>query len=62
MQMLSRTLGIQPKDVPVVVLAWQWKEAGPSIFTADKPFAEFSPPDHGLPEISSVYVSTERPL
>lgn len=50
-EMLSRVLGVQAKDVPILVLAWQVRDDSPTIFTEDKPFAEFDPAAHDLPEM-----------
>ena len=56
-QMLARICGIQAKDVPILVLAFEHRDREPTILTNDKSFAEFEPAAHSLPEISIEHVS-----
>ena len=56
-QMMGRVLDIQPKDVPIVFLAWRCREDKPNILTADKPFSKFDPAEHNLDEIGMTYLS-----
>lgn len=56
-QTLARVCQIQPKDVPILVLAFEHRDREPTILTNDESFAEFEPPRHSLPEISLEYVS-----
>lgn len=51
-QLLARVLEIQPKDVPIVVLAFEHDEREPTILTNDATFADLQPADHNLPNIS----------
>jgi hypothetical protein len=56
-QTLARVCGIQAKDVPVLVLAFEHRDCEPTIPTNDESFAEFEPAAHSLPEISIEHVS-----
>ena len=56
-QILARVCGIQAKDVPILVLAFEHRDRAPTILTNDKSFAEFVPAVHSLPEISIGHVS-----
>ncbi len=55
-QTLARVCGIQAKDVPILVLAFEHRDRAPTIFTNDKSFAEMDPAAHSLPEISIEHV------
>ena len=55
-QLLSRVLGIQSKDVPILVLAFEHRERNPTILTNDAAFADFEPAAFGLEEIALEYV------
>ena len=54
---LARVCGIQAKDVPILVLAFEHRDREPTILTNDESFAEFEPAAHSLPEISIEHVS-----
>ena len=54
---LARVCGLQPKDVPILVLAFDHRDREPTILTNDESFAEFQPAAHSLPEISIEHVS-----
>ncbi|MFP4218680.1 MAG: hypothetical protein ACLFR6_07585 [Salinarchaeum sp.] len=56
-QTLVRVCGIQPKDVPILVLAFKHRDREPTILTNDSSFAEFHPATHSLPEIAIEHVS-----
>ncbi|MFC6722859.1 hypothetical protein ACFQE1_00250 [Halobium palmae] len=56
-QTLARVCGIQAKDVPILVLAFEHCDREPTILTNDESFAEFEPAAHSLPEISIEHVS-----
>lgn len=56
-QTLARVCGIQAKDVPILVLAFEHRDREPTILTKDESFAEFEPAAHSLPEISIEHVS-----
>ncbi len=58
-QMMGRVLDIQPKDVPIVYLAWRFRESEPHILTADEPFSQFDPQEHRLEEIGMKYIPVE---
>lgn len=45
---LARICGIQPKDVPILVLAFDHRDRRPTILTNDESFADFQPADHSL--------------
>ncbi len=55
-QLLARVTGVQPKDIPIVVLAFEHRDRGPTIFTNDVDFAAFTPAEHDLSEIALEYV------
>ncbi|WP_435349230.1 hypothetical protein [Haloarchaeobius sp. HRN-SO-5] len=55
-QTLARVCGIQPKDVPILVLAFEHRDREPTILTNDESFAGFQPAAHSLPEISIEHV------
>ena len=55
-QLLARVLDIQPKDVPIVVLAFDHYDREPTILTNDAAFAAFDPAAHKLPAISIEHV------
>lgn len=50
--MMSRVIGVEAKDIPILVLAWQNREDEPTVFTADRPFSRFEPSNYGLDELS----------
>lgn len=56
-QTLSRVCGIQAKDVPILVLAFEHRDREPTILTNDESFAALEPAAHSLPEISIEHVS-----
>jgi len=53
---LARVCGIQPKDVPILVLTFDHCERRPTILTNDESFADFEPEVCSLPEITIEYV------
>jgi len=53
---LARACNIQPKDAPILVLAFEHRDREPTILTNDRSFAEFRPADRSLPEISIEHV------
>lgn len=55
-QLLAQVLEIQPKDVPIVVLAFEHDEREPTILTNDAAFATFQPAAHNLPNIAIEHV------
>ena len=56
-QMLARVCEIQPKDVPILVLAFEHRDREPTVLTNDESFAELEPAAHSLPEITIKHVS-----
>ena len=56
-QTLARVCGIQPKDVPILVLAFEHRDREPTILTNDESFAELEPAAHSLHEITIEHVS-----
>jgi hypothetical protein len=56
-QTLARVCGIQAKDVPILVLAFEHRDREPTILTNDESFTAFEPAAHSLPEISIEHVS-----
>lgn len=55
-QTLARVCGIQAKDVPILVLAFEHRTREPTVLTNDESFAELEPTAHSLPEISIEHV------
>lgn len=56
-RLLGRALDVQAKDVPILVLAFSHAERQPTILTNDASFAELSPADHRVPEITLTHCS-----
>jgi len=56
-RLLARVLAVQPKDVPLVVLAFAHADREPTILTNDESFAGLAPADHGAPELSVEHVA-----
>jgi hypothetical protein len=52
----ARVCGIQPKDAPILVLAFEHHDRTPTIFTNDQSFAAFQPAAHSLPELTIEHV------
>lgn len=55
-QTLARVCGIQPKDAPILVLAFEHRDRTPTIFTNDESFAELEPAAHSLPDITIEHI------
>ena len=55
-QTLARVCEIQPKDVPILVLAFEHRDREPTILTNDASFAGLEPAVHSLPEITIEHV------
>lgn len=55
-QLLTRITGVQRKDVPILVLAFEHRDREPTIFTNDADFAAFSPAEYDLPELTLEHV------
>lgn len=55
-QLIARILDIQPKDVPILVLAFDHSEREPTILTNDEKFATLVPAQHNLPRISVEHI------
>lgn len=55
-QLIARILAIQPKDVPIVVLAFDYCKREPTILTNDASFAALVPAEYNLPRISIEHV------
>lgn len=55
-QLIARILNIQPKDVPIVVLAFEHSDREPTILTNDATFGALTPSDHNLPNLSIEHV------
>lgn len=56
-QALARVCGIQPKDAPILVLAFKHRDRTPTILTNDEAFAAFRPETHSLPELAVDHVT-----
>jgi hypothetical protein len=51
-QLLARITGIQPKDVPILVLAFEHRDREPTLLTNDAEFAAFDPAEFDLPGVA----------
>ena len=49
-------MGSQPKDIPILVLAFEYRDREPTILTNDESFAAFEPAAHSLPELSVEHI------
>lgn len=56
-QLVAQILEIQPKDVPILVLAYRHANREPTILTNDEAFAACVPSEHNLPAISITHVA-----
>jgi predicted nucleic acid-binding protein len=55
-RLLAHVLDIQPKDVPILVLAYRYYDRVPTILTNDEAFAAFDPAAHGLDQLTIEHV------
>lgn len=55
-RLLAAVLEIQPKDVPIVTLAFEHAERDPTTLTNDAGFAELNPAEHNFQTITVEYV------
>lgn len=55
-RLLARITELQPKDVPILVLAFKHREREPVLLTNDAGFASFSPSEYNLREITVEHV------
>lgn len=55
-QLIAQITGIQPKDVPIVVLAFEHRDREPTIMTNDEALARFDPLAYNLPELTLEHV------
>lgn len=56
-QLLAQVLDIQPKDVPILALAYRHADREPTILTNDEAFAACVPAEHNLPTITIEHVT-----
>ncbi|MFC4987339.1 PIN domain-containing protein [Saliphagus infecundisoli] len=56
-QLLARITGVQPKDIPILVLAFEHRDREPTILTNDADFAAFAPTEHSLQELGLEHVA-----
>ncbi|WP_254861501.1 PIN domain-containing protein [Halovivax gelatinilyticus] len=54
--LLGRVTGVQPKDVPILVLAFKYREREPTIYTNDERFGQFEPNRFNCEELRIEYV------
>lgn len=59
-RMLGEICDIQPKDAPIVTLAFEFRSENPTIYTNDSELADLTPADCNLPAITVQHVSTEE--
>jgi len=55
-QLLARVVEIQPKDIPILVLAFEHRDRTPTILTNDGGFASLAPSQQNLPEITIEHI------
>lgn len=55
-QLLARITGLQAKDIPILVLAFKHRDRNPTLLTNDAGFADSSPSEYNLPEITIEHV------
>ena len=55
-RLLARVLGVEPKDIPVLLLAFKYEQRTPTLLTNDETFASFRPSEHNLADITIEYV------
>lgn len=58
-RLLAAVLDIQPKDVPLVTLAFRYYDRGPTIYTNDRAFATLDPSEYNLPEMGIEFVPSD---
>lgn len=58
-RMLGKICDIQPKDAPIVALAFEFRAENPTIYTNDSGLADLIPANCNLPTITVEHVSTE---
>ena len=56
-KLLARVTEVQPKDIPIVVLAFEHRDRGATILTNDADFATFLPTEHNLPELTLKHIN-----
>lgn len=54
---IGQTFEIQPKDIPILILAYKHAAREPTVVTNDESFAECVPADHNHPAITIEYVA-----
>lgn len=54
---IGQPLDIQPKDVPILILAYKHANREPTLMTNDESFAECVPADHNHPTITIDYLA-----
>lgn len=55
-RLLADVFDIQPKDVPILVLAYRYYDRAPTILTNDESFAALDPTTHALDQITMEHV------
>ncbi|AHG01527.1 hypothetical protein HALLA_03800 (plasmid) [Halostagnicola larsenii XH-48] len=55
-KLLARITGVQPKDIPIAVLAFEHRDREPTILTNDADFATFLPTEYNLPELTLMHI------
>lgn len=55
-QMAAQGFDIQAKDVPIVWLAYEYRESEPTIYTSDRDLSRFTPAEHGFEKLGMEYV------
>ncbi|MCU4800997.1 hypothetical protein OB920_11520 [Halobacteria archaeon HArc-gm2] len=56
-RLLAQILDMQPKDVPILTLAFEHADRKPRILTNDESFASLSPGAHNLPALTLEHVA-----
>lgn len=60
-RLLSDVFDVQAKDVPIVALAYQHRDADPVVHTHDESFAALDPSMYGLSELTIEHVPDTAP-
>lgn len=55
-QLLARITGVQPKDIPILVLGFEHRDREPTVLTNDADFAAFAPTEYTLPELGLEHI------
>ena len=60
-RLLATVLDVQPKDAPLVTLAFRYYDREPTIHTNDESFSRLVPVEHNLTDIEVTHVTSDDP-